>query len=127
MLIDSEISFGLSTKTIGKKIVAFQTLQSTNDSASKLAEQNASEGTIIVAEKQTKGKGRFGRHWHSIANKGIYCSIILRPPFSPEFAPGLSLMTAVALADSFEIFTQSKIQIKWPNDLLLNKKNVLVY
>lgn len=121
-LIDSEISYGLPTKTIGKNIIAFQAVPSTNDSALKLAEQNAIEGTIVVAEKQTNGKGRFGRHWHSVEKKGIYCSIILRPSFSTEFAPGLSLMTAVALADTFSEYTQAKVQIKWPNDILLNRK-----
>ncbi len=123
-LIDSEISFGLQTKTIGHKIVAFQSVASTNISAQKLADQGAAEGTIVVAERQTKGKGRFGRNWHSIEKKGIYCSTILRPLFSPEFAPGLSLMTAVALADTFTEITDNNIQIKWPNDILLNGKKI---
>ena len=120
-LIDSEISFGLQTKLIGSKVVAFQSVASTNETATTLAEQEAIEGTIVVSEKQTKGKGRFSRHWHSPAKKGIYCSIILRPSFSPEHAPGLSLMTAVALADTFSEYT-NKVKIKWPNDILLNGK-----
>ncbi len=121
-LIDSEISYCLQTKKIGSRISAFQSVISTNETAATLAEQGADEGTIVVAEKQTKGKGRFGRHWHSIEKKGIYCSLILRPSLSPEFAPGLSLMTAAALADTFSLFTQAKVQIKWPNDILLNGK-----
>ena len=121
-LIDSEISFQLETIFVGQKVIAFQAVQSTNKTASTLADQGAKEGTIVVAEKQTQGKGRFGRNWHSIEKKGIYCSIILRPPFSPEFAPGLSLMTAVALADTLKGFTDANVQIKWPNDILLNGK-----
>ncbi len=121
-LIDSEISFGLQTKLIGCKVVAFQSVASTNSTAQNLAEQGATEGTIVVSEKQTKGKGRFSRHWYSIEKKGIYCSIILRPNFNPEDAPGLSLMTAVAMADTCKQFTQASVQIKWPNDILLNSK-----
>ncbi len=121
-LIDSEISFGLQTKLIGTKIAAYLSVASTNISAQKLADQGATEGTIIVSEQQTKGKGRFSRHWHSIVKKGIYCSIILRPNFKPEDAPGLSLMTAVAMADTCAEFTKATVQIKWPNDILLNRK-----
>jgi BirA family biotin operon repressor/biotin-[acetyl-CoA-carboxylase] ligase len=123
-LIDLEIIHKLKCKTIGKNIVAYQKLKSTNDIASQLADAGEKEGTIIVADEQTKGRGRLGRKWHSPPNTGIYVSIILRPKFKPEFAPGLSIMTAVALADTIDSYIPGKVKIKWPNDILINKKKV---
>ncbi len=121
-LIDSEIAYALPTKFIGNRIKAYQTVSSTNDTATKFAEQGAEEGMVVVSELQTKGKGRFNRNWYSTEQKGIYCSILLRPTFKPEHAPALSLMTAVALADTFQEFSNTEVQIKWPNDILLNQK-----
>lgn len=123
-LIDSEISYKLKTTVIGKKVVSYHSVKSTNIVASELASVGEGEGTIVTAETQTKGKGRLGRKWHSPEKSGIYLSIILKPKFKPEKAPGLSIMTAVALADTCKSFTGANVQIKWPNDLLLNSKKV---
>ena len=123
-LIDTEISYNLKTKTIGQKIYAYQKLKSTNDNAARFAETGESEGSIVVAEEQTRGRGRLGRQWHSPAGAGIYLSIILKPKFKPEFAPGLSIMTAVALADTINEYLPGKVKIKWPNDILINNKKV---
>ena len=123
-LIDSEISFKLKTKKIGQKVFAYNSIHSTNTQAFKIAESGEPEGTIVTAEKQTKGKGRLGRSWHSPPKAGIYVSIILKPKFKPEYAPGLSIMTAAALADTISNFCDKKVQIKWPNDILINGKKV---
>jgi BirA family biotin operon repressor/biotin-[acetyl-CoA-carboxylase] ligase len=118
----TEIAYGLKTKLIGKTAHSYHTVKSTNDIATQLAEQGVKEGTIVTAETQTKGRGRLGRSWHSPAGMGIYLSIILRPKFLPEDAPGVSLMTALALADTFSKYCRNEVGIKWPNDLLLNGK-----
>ena len=112
------------TKFVGQNIHAYKSVKSTNEIASFLAESGEKEGTVIVTEEQTQGKGRLGRRWHSPPKAGIYVSIILKPAFTPDEAPGLAIMTALALADTFGELTSGKIQIKWPNDILLNGKKV---
>jgi len=87
-----------------------------------LAALGAPEGTLIVAEKQTRGRGRFGRSWHSPAGLGVYCSIILRPKISPAQAPGISLITAIAVAETITAYGNIDVKIKWPNDILIAGK-----
>ncbi len=118
----TEIAHGLKTKVIGRVAHSYRTVKSTNDIATQLAEHGAKEGTIVTAEMQTKGRGRLGRTWHSPEGMGIYLSIILRPKFLPEDAPGISLMTALALADTFSHYCPNEIGIKWPNDLFIHGK-----
>ncbi len=121
-LTSDEILYNLKTKFIGKYCHSFNRIKSTNDIASGLAEKGAEEGTIITAEEQTKGRGRLGRIWHSPPKCGIYVSIILRPKFKPEHAPGISIMAAVALADAISEYLPEKVKIKWPNDIILASK-----
>jgi BirA family biotin operon repressor/biotin-[acetyl-CoA-carboxylase] ligase len=123
-LTATEISYGLKTAFIGNIIHAYGKVKSTNDVARELAESGAAEGTIVTAEEQTRGRGRLGRHWYSPAASGIYVSIILRPRFSPEKAPGISIMAAVALAQTLESYAPGRVKIKWPNDVLLAGKKV---
>lgn len=122
ILSATEIAHNLKTKTIGQKVISFNEVKSTNSLASQIAETGAAHGTIITAEQQTKGRGRLGRNWYSPTGKGIYLSIILRPKFSPDQAPGLSIMTALALALTVEKIIPKKVRIKWPNDLLINDR-----
>lgn len=123
-LTDIGISSKLKTKFIGHIIHAYNSIKSTNDRASQMAEAGAAEGTIVVAEKQTKGRGRLGRTWHSPSGTGIYLSIVLRPKFRPEQAPGLSIMTALALAETVNIYCPGKTFIKWPNDVQIGKRKL---
>jgi BirA family transcriptional regulator, biotin operon repressor / biotin---[acetyl-CoA-carboxylase] ligase len=120
LLTATEIHHDLKTRVIGRMVHACRSVKSTNDLASKLADEGAVEGVIITAEKQTRGRGRLGRHWYSPPRTGTYLSIILRPKFPPEDAPGLSVMTAVALADSVAHWKPGLVQIKWPNDVWIN-------
>ncbi len=130
LLLAAEITHGLKTSMIGKTAYSFKSVQSTNTIASKLADIHAvkgsipkgavPEGTIVVAESQTKGRGRMGRKWFSLEGKGICLSIILYPDIDPASAPGISLLTAVSLADTFAGYGSMKVGIKWPNDCLLN-------
>lgn len=124
VLSATEISHNLKSKLIGKVIHSFNTVKSTNEIAHQLAEKGAPEGTIITAEKQTLGKGRLGRSWHSPEKMGIYVSIILRPKFSPDKAPGISIMSALAVAETLISNKVQNVQIKWPNDVLLTGRKV---
>ncbi len=121
-LIDTEISFGLGTELIGTQLHTYQSVRSTNDIAHSLAESGAPEGTIVTAEEQTQGRGRQGRSWHSPAGTGIYVSIILRPAMPPDKLPGLSIVTALALAEAISAYCPDRVQVKWPNDVLISGK-----
>jgi BirA family transcriptional regulator, biotin operon repressor / biotin---[acetyl-CoA-carboxylase] ligase len=124
LLSSTEISYHLTSRTMGAVVKSFRTTKSTNDIASQLADDGAPEGTIVTADEQTKGRGRLGRTWHSPAGMGIYASIVLRPAFKPEEAPAVSLMTALALVDSITELGVHDVKIKWPNDILIGGKKV---
>ena len=120
MFLPAEIVHGLKTKFIGKRVHAFRSVQSTNTIAHKLAVNKAPEGTLVIAERQTKGRGRMGRSWHSPENVGLYCSVILYPKIQPILAPGISLISAVALAETISAYDTLDVKIKWPNDVLIS-------
>jgi len=124
LLFPLEIKDGLKAKVFGRKIHSFRTIGSTNELGFTLAENGAPEGTLIVAEQQTKGKGRLGRFWYSPPNLGIWMSLILRPSIPPAKASGLSLCAGLALALTINELTGLKVQLKWPNDCLVDGKKV---
>ncbi|HKZ16107.1 MAG TPA: biotin--[acetyl-CoA-carboxylase] ligase [Geobacteraceae bacterium] len=124
ILIAEEITSGLTTGRIGKKIICFRKTDSTNQIAFKLAEQEAEEGTVVIAEEQSHGKGRLGRHWESPYGVNLYCSIILRPPILPAQAAQFTFLSAVAVAKAIETTTSLTPRIKWPNDVLVNGMKV---
>lgn len=115
-----EVKGELTASLIGKKLIHFQSVGSTNDKAKELAVK-AEEGTVIVAEEQTSGKGRLGRSWSSPGRKGIYASIILKPDMEPFNAAKLTLLGAAAVALALED-CGIESQIKWPNDIIINGK-----
>ncbi|MCH7947870.1 MAG: biotin--[acetyl-CoA-carboxylase] ligase [candidate division Zixibacteria bacterium] len=120
----TEINFYLKTKIIGQNLVSFHSVKSTNDIASQVAGDYPDESVVITSEKQTLGRGRLGRSWHSPEKVGAYISIIITPKISLEKAPGLSVMTALAAAKTFESYCPGKVQIKWPNDILIGNRKV---
>ncbi|HBY56514.1 MAG TPA: biotin--[acetyl-CoA-carboxylase] ligase [Candidatus Atribacteria bacterium] len=126
LLIPPEVQRELSTSYIGKKIFYFPELESTNIIAKEKVLHRSEvidEGTIIITEKQSAGKGRLGRKWFSPAG-GIWLSIILFPQLPPSYIPRITLMTAVAIVKAIKIRTQIKSQIKWPNDILIQGEKV---
>ncbi|VAW12152.1 Biotin operon repressor / Biotin--protein ligase [hydrothermal vent metagenome] len=123
-LFPSEVQFQLKTKVFGKKIIYLDSLESTMDEAFQLAMNGANEGTIVCCETQTKGKGRMGRKWSSPKGKGLYFSLILRPRMGPSQAARLTLMSAVALCEALRQETKLDVNIKWPNDLLIDGKKI---
>ena len=119
-LVPTEIQYKLRTRWLARTIYSFKAVKSTNDLAAKYATAGAQEGALVTAEEQLQGRGRLGRVWFSPPGVAVYTSIILRPALSPEATPGLSIMTALALADTFAAWDPGLVQIKWPNDVLLN-------
>lgn len=121
LLLPNEIQNGRKTKVLGKDIQYYKEVISTNNQAKLAAQQDAGEGTIIVSEAQTSGRGRLARGWYSPAEKGIWFSVILRPHFLPQEAPKCTLLAAVAIVKAIETITEIQVGIKWPNDILYNK------
>jgi BirA family biotin operon repressor/biotin-[acetyl-CoA-carboxylase] ligase len=106
--------------SMGLPIHHYETIDSTMIEASRLAAQGAAAGTMILAEMQTDGRGRLGRRWHSEESSGIYFTLILRPQLSPAAAPVLTLMAGVSLATVVESLVPGMVDLRWPNDLLVN-------
>ncbi len=124
-LLLNEIREGLGTEVFGKRDIAyFNETDSTNLRAKDLAEQGAPEGTVVIAESQTQGRGRRGRAWFSPAGEGIYVSVILRPALSANEVARLTLLTAVAVAETLLSLTPLGVRIKWPNDIMLKGKKL---
>lgn len=120
-----EISAGLRTRLLGRKcIYHHEKASSTNDLAYTLAEDNAPEGTVVIAETQTKGRGRMARQWVSPRGGGIYMSIVLRPEAEADEIPAITLIAASAIARSLKKVCNIKIGVKWPNDILLKDKKL---
>lgn len=123
-LLPEEIKSGLDTKIIGKNIYHYDVVASTMDTAFKFALDSMDEGTVVCAESQHAGRGRLGRSWVSPKSKGIYLSVVLRPHFSPNETPRLTLLIALAVCEAIKRITNLDCQIKWPNDILVNEKKV---
>ncbi len=113
---------GLHTQRFGCKIYTFDTIDSTNNCARALAGCWADEGTVVIAEQQTAGRGRLGRPWVANPNENLTFSIILRPTIPADSINLLPLAVAVAVAGAVEKLTGLKPECKWPNDLILDNK-----
>ena len=118
------LTSGLDTSIIGKNMECHKTLASTNIRAKELALAGAPEGTVVAAEEQIQGRGRLGRSWISPSGKGIWMSVILRPQLSPEKAPRVTVMTAVALVRALKRAAKLEAGIKWPNDIVCSGKKL---
>ena len=123
-LLPEEVLEGLKTRVFTGPVHHFETLNSTNDLAKELAAQGAPEGTVVVAEAQTGGRGRLGREWNSPPGLGLYVSLVLRPMLPPMELPQITLTTAVAVVRAVRRVAGLAPEIKWPNDLLLNGKKL---
>lgn len=123
-LCPGEILDGLATEFIGRKIFYCDGVSSTADLAKELVRKGAREGSLVVAEEQTGGKGRLGRKWCSPKYRGILFSLILYPTTSPAEAARVTMIAAVAIAAAIRRETGIAAGIKWPNDLLVNGKKI---
>jgi BirA family biotin operon repressor/biotin-[acetyl-CoA-carboxylase] ligase len=123
MVDKHEILSALDTKILGKKIFMFDSITSTNEYGKSLLSDLDSEGYLIIANHQTAGYGRFKRHWVSEPDKNLLFSFILKPKIlANEKIHLLTLFIANRVADVVEHNFDVKVEIKWPNDLLINKK-----
>lgn len=123
-LIPSEIKHGLKTRILGREVISYKKIDSTNTAAYLLAEKGLKEGLVVFAEEQTGGKGRHGRKWVSPPKGGIYFSVLLRPDISPNEIPAITLAAAVAVAKAIRELSGLDAMIKWPNDILIGGKKV---
>ncbi|HXX56552.1 MAG TPA: biotin--[acetyl-CoA-carboxylase] ligase [Thermodesulfovibrionales bacterium] len=110
--------------TIGRNLVVLRTVVSTNTFAMELGGTGAPHGTVVIAESQTKGKGRLGRTWASLSGTNIYMSLILRPGITSGNATFLTMAASIACARALREGTALPITIKWPNDLMIGNKKV---
>lgn len=107
-----------------QQLLIFDTLDSTNTHATKLAKAGAAEGTVVIARQQTAGRGRMGRTFLSPMDTGLYMSLVLRPGCPADQLMHLTCATAVAVCDAVETITKVRPQIKWINDLVMNKRKL---
>lgn len=122
--VAADLSAKLSTHILGKPLHFFPTIDSTNTYTAGLAREGAPEGTTVIADSQSGGKGRLGRSWVSPPGVNLYLSVLLRPPVSAAVAPQLNLLAAIAVADAIRETTPLSPAIKWPNDILVAEKKV---
>jgi BirA family biotin operon repressor/biotin-[acetyl-CoA-carboxylase] ligase len=122
------IQRALSTRTFGRTLHVLDEVVSTNSQAAALAQQGAPHGTVVVAETQTAGRGRLGRHWHSPPGKNLYCSLLVRTmPGRDQQALWLSwipLIAALAVSRAVQVIANLKPAVKWPNDILIGHRKL---
>lgn len=106
------------------RVLRLDEVDSTNLYTRGLAEDGAPDGTVVVARKQTSGKGRLGRQWHSSGDFGLWFSILLRPVFDPKFAGMLGIGAGVAVAQAIRSLVGAEAVLKWPNDVLIDGRKV---
>lgn len=124
LLLPAEVMADLPQQWLKGPVWHFVSLPSTNDLAKDFARQGYPEGSVLLAETQTAGRGRLGRAWESPLGTGIYLSLILRPPLPPTELPKLTLTAAVAVVEALKEVTGLEVGIKWPNDILLDGKKL---
>jgi len=109
---------------IGWRIHYFEELDSTQTTARELANEGSAQGTVVIAERQTAGRGRMGRTWHSPAGANLYATFILRPAMPIAEVPRLSLVAGVAAAEALAREAPGLVALKWPNDVWLRGRKV---
>lgn len=114
----------LKTESLGLDIRFYESVESTNNLLKSLAHAGAAHGTVVIANEQTRGRGRLGRAWESMADKGIWMSVLLRPPLHPGSVQTITLAVAVAVCRAIEPLLDEKPGIKWPNDILIGGRKV---
>jgi BirA family transcriptional regulator, biotin operon repressor / biotin---[acetyl-CoA-carboxylase] ligase len=122
MYSEAELQRGLSTKIFGRKLFVYDSIDSTNAYAKFLANQCSEEGTAVIADYQTAGRGRFGRTWHAESGSSLLFSVLIRPAISIDKMGLLPFFAAAGIALAVETVTGLQCECKWPNDILLNNK-----
>ena len=122
-IIAEDVLAKLKTNVIGKNVMTYNSLDSTNRLLMELAHKNSPEGTVIFAEEQSRGRGRLSRSWVSPKGKGLYFSILLRPNMKIDHMPKLTLLAAVAIIEALHPHKKG-IGIRWPNDIVIGHRKL---
>ncbi|NDI34387.1 biotin--[acetyl-CoA-carboxylase] ligase [Chengkuizengella sediminis] len=120
----SRIISGLDTRFMGLNVKYVQEVGSTQTLAAEMVKKGANEGTVIIAEQQTEGRGRLGRKWFSPPGTGLWMSMILKPHIPLQFIHQLTLLISVAVCRVIKKLLDVEVGIKWPNDLYINGKKM---
>jgi BirA family biotin operon repressor/biotin-[acetyl-CoA-carboxylase] ligase len=123
-LTADDIKARLKTGVIGSEILVFEETASTNDVVEHLAKSGAREGLVVFAESQTRGRGRRGRAWASPRGKGLWFSVLLRPPLPPSAASRITVAASVAVVRAVREVCRVDARIKWPNDVIIGDKKL---
>ncbi len=127
-ITNESLSVALQTRRLGRRSVCVDETGSTNSDAAQLAREGAAEGTVVIADAQSSGRGRLGRSWVSRPGCNLYMSVILRPPLPPSVAPQLSLVAGLAVAAALDSVPTARdgleARIKWPNDVLVGGRKI---
>ncbi len=124
VISESELKSRMKTKWLASEIYYYDEIDSTNTRAKQHAEEGCPHGALVAANMQRAGKGSRGRGWQSPPGAAVYMSLVLRPKFLPNKASMVTLVMALAVAKAIEETTSLSCQIKWPNDVIVNKKKV---
>lgn len=124
VLTAQELKSRLHTRWMGQNCIHLECVDSTNTEAKRLAAQDAPEGTLVLAEEQTGGKGRLGRNWSAARGENVMMTLLLRPKIRPDHAPRLTLLMAMAAVRSIRKETGLEAGIKWPNDVVVHGKKL---
>ncbi len=119
-----EIQTVIRSNTIWKTAHYFKEITSTNDYAKQIGGSLIEKGTLIVADIQTSGRGRLGRHWESPSKTGLWMSLLVKPPFAPSHASKLTQLAALAVSRTLKNLCDLENHIKWPNDIHIQGKKV---
>jgi BirA family biotin operon repressor/biotin-[acetyl-CoA-carboxylase] ligase len=124
VLTPEAIQSGLDCQLVGALVHCFDETDSTNQQACHFGDEGAAEGLVVIADRQSAGKGRMGRQWESPERVNLYASILLRPSILPFDAPKLTFLSAVAVCRAIKEASGLQAKVKWPNDVLLNGAKV---
>lgn len=124
VITEAELKSRMKSRWAGGQLKYYEEIDSTNNQAKRLAEEGSPHGTLVVADRQSAGKGRRGRSWVSPGGTGIWMSILMRPQIPPMHAAMMTLVMALAVCEGVERETGLKTQIKWPNDIIIDGKKI---
>lgn len=125
IITEYELKSTLDTQWLGKEIHYYDEIDSTNTEGKKLAEEGCVNGTVLITENQTAGRGRRGRTWKSPVGTNIAMSLVLKPDYSPNEAAMVTLVAALACASTINKVYGTDAKIKWPNDIVVDGKKVV--
>jgi BirA family biotin operon repressor/biotin-[acetyl-CoA-carboxylase] ligase len=123
-LTPDRIAAGLCTHWLAQRIVYYERIASTNDEARRLALEGTPNGTLVVAEEQTAGRGRLGRRWLAPPGQALLFSLVFYPPLDPQESYQLTMLASLATLEAVASETRLQPTIKWPNDLMVGRRKV---